>query len=140
MFTPVRKAAEDGSFYGVLSRSALRDCSGRDDAGKLVVDYHFADGGHLHVERDSRIEFTLYEARLGSARPIDAREILTRAEGAAFGADGCGIDWQRPEARTVPDEPGFTETIYRGDTCNCQARARRDRSGQVVALAFRSAC
>jgi hypothetical protein len=64
---------------------------------------------------------------------------LTDAEQAAFGADGCGIDWRQPETRP-PDAERVTETIYRGDVCNCQARVRSDTAGHVAGLIVRSAC
>lgn len=66
--------------------------------------------------------------------------ILVRAECTAFGVNGCGINWQQTETLPVRDDTSTTETIFRGDVCNCQARIRRDNAGHVVGLALRSAC
>ena len=46
----------------------------------------------------------------------------------------------RPKLDVAVRIPGATETIYRGDTCNCQARVRKDKAGRTVGLVFRSAC
>jgi hypothetical protein len=137
--TELRKGVESGPLYAALAGIApVRTCRARQDpSGRSVVDYTFADGGQLHVERDERIEFTLQEARFASPRMIDAREILMRAERAAFAPDGCGIDWQRADTK---EGGGVREVIHRGDTCNCQARVRTDGRGLVVGLSFRSTC
>jgi hypothetical protein len=66
--------------------------------------------------------------------------ILSGTERAAFGTSGCGIDWKTGESRPVAGEPGASELVYRGDTCNCQARVQRNGSGEVVGLMLRSAC
>ena len=36
--------------------------------------------------------------------------------------------------------PGPTETVFRGEVCNCQARIRRGGDGRVVGLLFKSTC
>ena len=79
------------------------------------------------------------EARFASPLAEDAVALLTRVEQASFGTPGCGIDWRQPETRPASDDPKATESIYRGDTCNCQARVRSDAAGHVTGLVFRSA-
>ena len=105
----------------------------------MVLDYTFDAGGQLHVERDASIEFTLQDARFAAPVPLDGREILMRAERAAFGAKGCDIEW-RGEPQPAKDDSRLRETVYRGATCNCQARVRNDAAGRTVGLIFRSAC
>lgn len=105
-----------------------------------MLEYQFGNGATLHVERDARSEYTDMEAGLASPPPEPVVDILMRAERAAFGTAGCGIDWAHPETQAADAKPGMAESVYRGDTCNCQARIRRDATGRVVALALRSAC
>ena len=94
----------------------------------------------MRVTRDARIEYSSHEVRFGSASPDNPLEVLTRAERAAFGTDGCGVDWKQSERSPAADDSTATETIYRGSVCNCQARVRADSAGRTVGLVFRSTC
>lgn len=118
----------------------MASCRISADAGATTVGYRFRDGASLSEKVDPRIEYREQQLRLASPPAGDAVAILTSAERAAYGADGCGIDWQRPERHVADDDGAAIEQIYRGDNCNCQARVRRNAAGQVVALALRSAC
>ena len=80
------------------------------------------------------------EVRFAIPPPEPVADVLVRAEQAAFGAAGCGINWKHPETRAAEGNPGTTESVFRGDTCNCQARVRRDAAGRVTGLALRSNC
>ena len=66
--------------------------------------------------------------------------ILASAKRLAFGAGGCGIDWQNANTKAAADSPDVTETLYYGDIRNCRAGIRRDAAGRVVELMLRSAC
>jgi hypothetical protein len=66
--------------------------------------------------------------------------LLRRAEHAAFGRDGCGIDWRAPAAETAPEQPDARSDVFRGDVCNCQARIGRDARGRTRTLGFSSTC
>ena len=137
----LRRSVEAGPLYAAgVTASALVMCRVRLESGVMALEYEFRDGGWLHVKRDARIEYTEQEAHFASppAEPPDA--LLARAQKAAFGVDGCGIDWRQPETLAVEGNSGAKDTVFRGDVCSCQARIRRDVGGRVVGLAFRSAC
>jgi hypothetical protein len=108
--------------------------------GAIKLEYTFRDGASMHVTRSQETEYTDQEVRLSSPLTESPVAVLTRAEQAAFGAKGCGIDWGKLETTQPGDEPGATESIYRGNVCNCQARARADTAGRVLRLQLRSAC
>lgn len=110
------------------------------DGLALQVEYRFNRGGSLWVKRDPRIEYTELDARYRLPPGVAAKDLLVDAEQSLFGQSGCGIEWRDPETRPADGEPGVTETIYRGEVCNCQGRVRTDADGQIVGLSFRSAC
>ncbi len=137
----LRESAESGPFYSAaVSRSTRTACSITADGDSLTVTYGFADGSMLRVTRDSTIEYSDQEATFAAPPSEDAVALLRRAEMSAFGADGCGIDWQRPSAAKAADAGAVTETTYRGELCNCQARVRSDGAGGTIGLIFRSSC
>jgi hypothetical protein len=106
----------------------------------VAIDFSAPVGNRLHVERDEgdeRRRTLLAEATFAVPLSGDPLSLLQRAEHAAYGMDGCGIDWARPEQRADGD---VAETLYRGTRCNCQARVRRDGAGAVRGLALRGAC
>ena len=123
-------------FAASIAPSGVAACRIEAADAAVSLAYRATSGNQLHVRRDEAIEYTEWEARF-VAPPGDPAKVLQQAERAAFGADGCGIDWQRPE--TVPAGDG-RETRFRGHTCQCQASMRRDAAGKVVALGLRSTC
>lgn len=136
----IRQSVEGGPLYAIASTSGLASCRAevKDDA--ITIDYRFRDGASLLLTRSQTTEYTDQEVRLSAPRADDAVAVLTKAEQAAFDAKGCGIDWSKAETTQPTDETGTTERVYRGDVCNCQARARTDASGRIVRLQMRSAC
>ena len=113
----------------------------------MLLDLRFGNGSALHAEHDAGIEMVNQEARLAAAPPEDPVAILTRAERDVLGSAGCGIDWKRTETRPVEEDtaPGARraaaiDTVYRGETCNCQVWIRRDEAKRVIGLGLRSAC
>jgi len=138
--TALRETVEKGPFYGIAARAGVAGCRAARDDGTIRLEYTFRDGASLRVARNEEIEYTDQDLRLAS--PLDESPVaaLTRAEQAAFDGRGCGIDWRSIETRTPDDDPDATESIYRGDVCSCQARARSDAAGRVIRLQFRSAC
>jgi hypothetical protein len=108
--------------------------------GVFALEYRFRGGGSLHVTRDARIEYTELDARFRLTAKQAPEAILASAERAAFGPKGCGIDWRQFETRPAEDGRGMSETVFRGEVCNCQARIHRNAVGQVIGLMFRSAC
>ena len=137
----LRRAVEMGPLYTILaSQSGVASCRVSNDSSEVTLEYSFRDGGSLQARRDPRIEYNNQEARFAMPPAEDPVAVLTRAEHLAFVPDGCGIDWRTPETQPSGDDPSTTETIYRGDVCNCQARVRRDMAGRVMRLLLRSAC
>jgi hypothetical protein len=130
-----------GPLYAALARqSSVASCRIGNDSSAVTLEYTFRDGGWLQARRDPRIEYNNQEARFAMPPAEDPVAMLTRAEQLAFVPDGCGIDWRTPETQPSGDDPSTTETIYRGDVCNCQARVRKDTTGRVMRLLLRSAC
>jgi hypothetical protein len=136
----VRSAAEGSPLYGALAaRSTVASCRIISQSGSEVeLEYTFVDGGALTFKRDPAIEYVNQEARFGSPSDDDGIELLRRVEQASFMPDGCGVDWKAAEP--LASTAGVSENAFYGETCNCQARVRRDATGQLVQLVFRSAC
>jgi hypothetical protein len=138
-FAQVRQTVEGGPlFQAVAANTSLRSCQASGDE-KVTIDYQFANGASLRATRDARIEYFDQEVQFASPPASDPIDILTRTERAVFASDGCGIDWKKGEKQPTGESSG-TEMVYRGDTCNCQARVRSDASGRPLTLTFRSAC
>jgi hypothetical protein len=135
------RSVESAPFFAASSsRSPVASCRAGIDAGMASLDYQFADGGWLRAKRNPAIEYSDVEVHFAAPPADDPLAILARAERAAFGEQGCGIDWKEAETTPASEPAGAVDTIYRGDACNCQARVRSDASGRVVGLILRSAC
>ncbi|MDZ7591854.1 MAG: hypothetical protein U5L05_14500 [Rubrivivax sp.] len=140
-FEALRRSIEAGTLQRVAALPGPATCVGQVDAeGSIRIDYRYADGSVLQVLRQSRIESTEFNLRFAQPRTGPVQDILVELERAAFGAAGCGIDWQRATTEPAGDASRSVDTVYRGEVCNCQARVRRDDQGRVVLLALRSAC
>jgi hypothetical protein len=139
--TDLRQKAESGPLFAALARTSTpASCRMGDESGRLTIEYMFRNGGSLRVRHDARIEYDDQEAHFPSPPAEDAVGILRRAEQAAYGAEGCGIDWRVGETARGSGESWAEEDIYRGEACSCQARVRRDAAGRVVGLVLRSSC
>jgi len=136
----LRQAVERGPLYEIASRSGVASCRIGQDSDAIRLEYVFRDGTTLRATRNLQIEYSDQELRLATPLAESPVPMLTRAERAAFGEKGCGIDWKRPDSKPAADNGTITETVYRGDTCNCQARARADATGRVLTMSLRSAC
>lgn len=137
----LRRSVEKSPLFTIQASAAgVASCRVHYESAVIELEYRFKNNGWLHVKRDARIEYTNQEARFGAPLAEDPVAILTAAEHAAFGPNGCGIDWQEPETKPAGDKPSETETSYHGAVCNCQARIRRDAAGRVTGLTLRSAC
>ena len=134
-------AVEQGPLYAAAAASPRSTCElARDADGQMTLSYRFRDGNALRASRNPAIEYDEQAARFERPPEEDPLALLARAERAAFGDGGCGIEWKPDETGAIDGQPGVTETVYRGDTCNCQARVRRGAQGQVLVLLLRSAC
>jgi hypothetical protein len=131
---------ESGPLYALLAGSSpSASCNATLDNGRVVLEYRFGSSSTLRMTADPRIEYTDQEARLAAPPTEDPVEILKRIERSAF-PEGCGVDWTAPEAQTGRDAVIAHEEVFRGTTCNCQARVGETASGRVASLGFRSAC
>lgn len=140
-FLALQRSVEGGPLYAIARSAApLAACRVDQSSGVVTLQYDFVDGGRVRATRDPRIEYSEQVARLVAPPAEPAIDALMRAERAAFGAEGCGIDWRQAKARVVPVEGGATDTVFSGEVCNCQGRIRSDARGRVVELAFKSAC
>ncbi len=138
----LKQAIETSPFYTIPAASkGLPSCDLKFyPDGEIVLAYHFLDGNSLQIKRNTRIEYTEQTVRLNLQLPEQPETILAQAEQSTFGANGCGIDWQQSETQLAKDDSNVTETVFRGDVCNCQARIRRNAYGRVVGFMLRSAC
>jgi hypothetical protein len=140
MVAELRRSVEAGPLYAVASRSGGAACRISEESGAIRVEYTFRDGTTLRATRNAQIEYSDQEVRFASPPSESPVAVLTRTEQAAFDGKGCGIDWRRGDTRAASDDARARETIYRGETCNCQARVRNNSAGGVTGLLFRTAC
>ena len=71
--------------------------------------------------------------------PQSALALLKSAEKELYGAEGCGIRWNSPKREPDDQHPGSSQVVYKGKTCNCQARVVYENN-VIVAVLIRSAC
>ena len=131
---------ESGPFYRELAGKAgkAQSCAVSRKGDNLELSYAFADHGRLEATVNPAIEFAEQRATVRAIDEQRALALLREAETHAFGADGCGIDWKESE-KEEGDRPSSSALVYRGDACNCQARALFE-NGRIIALVLRSAC
>jgi hypothetical protein len=135
-----------GPFYKELTRrfGTPEVCKTTLDDGNINLSFAYHGGARLNAKMDSRIEFTEQRVQLSgmSAKTWSEKTgiaLLKLAETNAFGTHGCGIVWEAPAETIAGERAGSHETVYRGDTCNCQARVIYE-GGSVVGLVLSSAC
>ena len=136
-----KRRVETGPFYRALGQrlGSPRSCRHSVQSGGLRLAYSFPSNGTLVVQIDPRIEFSEERLNLRGLTETDAKALLQAGEAATFGAQGCGILWQRPAIEGPATVDGSREVVYRGDVCNCQARVVYN-GVTVMALILRSAC
>jgi hypothetical protein len=134
-YAPLLKSVVDGPFYKALvERSGPpQSCTRAVGDGGLTVELRAAKGGRLTARIQPEAELSETRLELRGLSEAAAEKLLRAEEKAAF-SDGCGIAWDAPEK-----EPAAGTVVWRGDTCNCQARAQHQR-GKPAVLLFRSAC
>jgi hypothetical protein len=127
------KATEQSPFYQLAARRGpLASCSAAGASGELRLVYSFGTAGRLEVSVNPEFEMSTYTLALEQAGE-EALLLLVRQEKAAFGAEGCGIDWKAAPAESAePQEQGTQERIYRAPAgSNCAATVVT-RDGKVV--------
>ena len=67
-----------------------------------------------------------------------ALALLQEGEKDAFGWEGCGINWYRPE-RQLGERAGSQEVVYYANACSCKARVICENH-LVMTLVLTSCC
>lgn len=134
----LRRSIESEKLFSIPASAGLTSCTVKYDGDATQIDYLFKAGGSLTVKRDMSIEYSEQSAQFALEPSADIIAVLQDAENHAFGPQGCGIDWQHGGKEAAESDAAATDTVFRGNTCNCQARMRR-MSGKVW-LVLRSAC
>ena len=137
----LQRSVESSALFGAAAAGTrVQGCSVWHAGRSVELLYRFRSGSQFTAKRDPAIELTEQRAKLALPSMDDPLGVLGRAERQAFGEQGCGIDWAHPDTEAAKSEPGATDTVWHGDTCNCRARVRRDALGTVIELALTSAC
>jgi hypothetical protein len=137
---------KSGPLYKELTRrfGTPEACKTTFDDGNINLSFTYHGDARLDAKLNSQIEFTEQRVQLNgiSAKTWSAKTgiaLLKLAETSAFGTHGCGIEWKAPAETIAGERAGSREAVYRGGTCNCQARVIY-AGGSVVGLALSSAC
>jgi hypothetical protein len=136
----LRRSVESEKLFTIPASAGIASCSVKYADAATQIEYLFKAGGTLTVKRDMGLEYSEQSAHFSLDPSADASAILQDAERHAFGPQGCGIDWQHSGKEAAENDPKATDTVFRGDTCNCQARMRRVPQSGMVWLVLRSAC
>ncbi len=135
----LQQQVKAGPFYQSLQREFGQPltCTLEIKGSAIGLTYTFRNRARLTARIDSQIETS--EQRLQTPRMDQAKAVtlLKAAEKYAYAPNGCGIAWDQPE--DSPGAAGSSEAIYRGDTCNCQARVTL-KNHFAVLLILKSAC
>jgi hypothetical protein len=136
-----RRRVSTGPFFKELVRRTGQPSSCRVEVNgsNLTLIYIFRRKARLEARANVSIEYFQQRMQLQDLDEAQAMELLKKSERDAFGAQGCGINWQQPSEESPGPEPGTREVVYRGDNCNCQGRLVY-RGNALVALVSSSAC
>jgi hypothetical protein len=137
----LQKRVEAGPFYRKMLQQLGKpqSCSVRQEGDSIALSYAFRDGAHLDAQVNATIESSMQRAEFRGLNREKALALLKKSESVSYGKDVCGIDWSKPEDQSMGDPPGSRATVFRGDSCNCQARIVY-QGDSVVALVLSSAC
>lgn len=128
----LQKDVTASPFYEALVAKAGKplSCHADQDGAKRTLTYTFKNHTEFRAQVDPAIE--LNEQRITMRMPMaKAIALLKAAEQQAY--KGCGIAWDHP-----PEKSG-RDTVYRGTSCNCQARITT-RGNYALMLVLKSAC
>jgi hypothetical protein len=132
---------EAGPFYRELRGRFGRpvSCRTQFDQGRIEVTYAFRNHRQLIASIDPKIEFSEQRLEIRHMEMTKAIALLKAAEADAYRPNGCGIAWDHAAERSFDGPAGSGEVVYRGTTCNCQARVTY-QNNYAVSLVLRSAC
>ena len=137
----LQEHTRSGPFYRELMRRFGKPLSCKFDSanGNLALTYTFRSKAQLVAKTNPGIEYNEQRLEVSGMSGEKAKALLKAAEKEAYKPDACGIAWDKPDSDGPGEAAGTREVIYRGDTCNCQARVIY-RKKCVVTLILRSAC
>lgn len=116
-----------------------QSCDVKLDGETISLLYSFRHNAQLQARQNTSIEYSELRAQFRGLGNQQARSLLKKEEKNSFGSDGCGLNWNKPEDEATGDQPGRHSVIYRGSSCNCQARLIY-QAESVVELILSSAC
>ncbi len=130
-----------GPFYRKMLQQLGKpqSCNVKQDGDSIALSYAFRGDAHLDAQVNSTIESSQQRAEFRGLNRERALALLKKGESDSYGKDGCGIDWSKPEEQSMEAPPGSRATVFRGDSCNCQARIVY-QGKSVVAVVLSSAC
>jgi len=137
----LQRSVEAGPFYKeLMSRFGKpKGCEVKVDGDNIALSYLFRENAHLDARINPTIEYSQQSVQFPGISDESAMALLKKGAADAFGQDGCGIDWSKPEDEATGDKPGAHATVFRGDSCNCQARVVYQEKA-VVQLVVSSSC
>ncbi len=140
-FRQYQKTVESGVFYRELVSKLgnPQSCRKSIDDQNMSLSYTFRSDARLDAHFDSSIEYSEQRMQLPGLTSDSALALLKAAEKDLYGANGCGIQWKRSKRETDDQHPGSSQVVYKGKTCNCQARVVYDHNA-IVAVLLQSAC
>jgi len=130
-----------GPFYRELVTQLGKpaSCTLEFDDGRIGLTFAFARRAQLIVRTDRKIESNEQRIQIPRMEMAKAMSLLQAAEKDAYRPNGCGIAWDHADEDSVDERTGSHELVYRGGTCNCQARVT-SRNNYAVSLVLKSAC
>jgi hypothetical protein len=130
-----------GPFYRelLLQFGKPLSCNLEFDDGMIGLTYAFRGRVQLIARIDRKIELSEQRVQIPRMELTKAIALLKAAERDAYRPNGCGITWDHPEEESSGGPAGSREAVYRGATCNCQARVT-SRNNYAVSLVLKSAC
>jgi hypothetical protein len=137
----VQQTVQAGVFYLELLHRFEKpeSCRVKMDGTSVTLAYVFPHGARLEAQFDSAIEYSEQHLVLRGLNQDAALTLLKKGAADAFGDDGCGLDWSQSKDETDGVEHAMHSAVYRGTSCNCQARLMY-RGKIVVGLALSSSC
>src|SRR5579864_9707315 len=130
-----------GPFYRelLLQFGKPVSCSLELDDGRIGLTYVFRGRMQFVARIDRKIEFSEQRVQVRRMETTKAIALLKEAERDAYRPNGCGIAWDHAAEESSAGPAGSREAVYRGTTCNCQARVTY-QNNYAVSLVLRSAC